>query len=219
MKNFDIIDLSRSSVLGELINKRYGGIQEFCQQTGEDYGAIHKYLNQVLKMGDKVARRLEEEVFKVTQGYLDKNVAKEKVTYIPIVPTILEDGQNIADLIQQTTETSLLENSTIEAFGWNIDTLIIFIAKDDSMEPSIPEGAKAIVDYSQKNIQPNKVYAIRIFNDIYLRRINKSQVTGNIVLTPDSLTFSNNTNYEKLELKHDNFEIVGRVVFLKDALI
>lgn len=87
------------------------------------------------------------------------------------------------------------------------------------MEPTIQEGTKAIIDYSQTSIQANKIYALRIREDVYLRRIMRSPSTGNLTLISDSATFQNNKNYEIQEITHNDYEIIGRVVLLRDALV
>lgn len=215
MKELDIISSARSSALARIVINQYGGIQEFCQKTGEDYAAIHRYINKVIKMGDKAARRLET-VLNVAKGYLDQHVAKDEVTYIPIISTSLKKGQALSGLIKESKESSMLPSSAIGSFGWNPETLVVIRLADDSMEPYLHEGTNVLIDYSQKSIQLNKVYAVRLFNDICVRRISKSQTTGNIILIPDSS--DKNKNYEKIEIQHNNFEIIGKAVFLMGVL-
>lgn len=218
-KALDIISVARSNNLIENIKKGGETVYSFCQRTNEDYPSINKYINKTLKIGDKVARRLEV-LLNLNNGDLDDGLPDEQFAKLPIIDMLSHNEFNLNNAMKNAESCVLLQNSIISSFGWNRDALAIIIAKDDSMEPTIQESAKAIVDISQaEHIQLNKIYAIKIFGDIYLRRITKSLSTGNLILTPDSVTFNHNNKYKVEELIHDNYEIIGRVVMLRDAFI
>ncbi len=218
MKTLDIISVTRSDNLNKFITKNNESVYAFCQRTGEDYPSINKYINKTLKMGDKVARRLEK-LLGINEGAFDAGVPSAQFAELPILDSIIPSGTNIKSMIKQAAGKVLLEEEIIKSFGWNKDSLLIVVAKDDAMEPTIQEGTKAIIDYSQTSIQANKIYALRIREDVYLRRIMRSPSTGNLTLIADSATFHNNKNYETQEITHNDYEIIGRVVLLRDALV
>lgn len=217
--SLDLTSIARSEAFNRALIKNNENIHEFCQRTGEDYSSIYKYLHKSLKIGDKVARKLEF-LLGLNPGELDAEIPKELVTYVPVISNSFKANEDLNDLLVKKERLCSIKNDVIEAFGWNKETLAILVAKDDSMEPTIIEGAEIIIDYSQTDIKPNKVYAVRIFQDIYVRRVNKSPLTGNIILIPDSLAYENKTTFEKLELdiSSKNYEIIGRAVFLNGAL-
>ncbi len=218
MPTMDIIGVSRSNILNSIIISNYGGsVQNFCTATGEDYGAIHKYVNQALRIGDRVARRLEK-VMELTNGYLDKSIPKFDVTEVPVITTRFSSNEQLKDLISSSVTLSAVENDLIENYKWNKEALVMIIAEDNSMEPTIRAGIQVIIDCSQREIIQNKIYAIRIHDDIYLRRINKSQSTGMLIISPDSETYQVNNQFKSFELDHNNYEVIGKAVFIKGAL-
>lgn len=217
MKSIDYVSASRGNLLSELISSEYGGVAKFCQDTGEDYGAIHKYVNGALRIGDKVARRLEG-FFKVNAGYLDKNIPNKLLTNVPVVS--IDEAKSINFKLEQNeaSENILLENGLVKAYAWKTESLMALVANNDSMEPTIFEGDYVVIDCAQKNIIPNKVYALSVHGDFYIRRLDKSIETGGLILIADSNLYNLNNKYKSIELKHDNFHIIGRVVYVPRVL-
>lgn len=218
-KTLDFMSINRSDNLDNHFKALGESVYAFCQRNGLDYSSINKYLNKTLKIGDKVARRLED-LLGLDEGALDVGLPNEKYVMLPIVESCLNNSEfSIGDAIKNSKETVTLERAIITSFGWDEKSLIIVKANDESMEPSIQKGAKAIVDVSQNDkILVDKVYAISMFGDIFLRRITRSKLDGKLVLTPDCVTFYQNNKF-KMEEYTDFVRVVGRVVMLRDAFI
>ncbi len=218
-KTLDFMSINRSDNLDNHFKSLAESVYAFCQRNDLDYSSINKYLNKTLKIGDKVARRLEN-LLGLDEGALDAGLPNEKYVMLPIVESCSNNPDFcLDDAIKNSRETVTLERAIISSFGWDEKSLIIVKAGDESMEPSIQKGAKAIVDVSQNDkILVDKVYAVSMFGDIFLRRITRSKSDGKLVLTPDCVTFYQNNKF-KMEEYTDFVNVVGRVVMLRDAFI
>lgn len=218
-KTLDIISTVRSDNLLDNIKAKYDSVYTFCVEHNEDYSSINKYVNKTLKIGDKLARRFEQ-LLNLHEGELDEGVPDQQIVKIPIVSSFSDSKFDLDLITQNATQHVQLKASIIKSFGWDKHALIIIMANDDSMSPTIQEGSKAIVDTSQsENIQTNKIYAIKVFNEIHLRRINKSLSTGKYILTPDALTYSPNSRYKEEEISYEDFEVIGKVVMLSEVFL
>jgi len=119
MKTLDISSEIRSDNLRKEILNKYESIYMFCTKTGEDYSSITKYLNKALKIGDKVAKRLEQ-VLEVKEGSLDSGIVKEKFISLPILSTYAQEP--IIDfnyILEQSMSTVPLQLNTIEVMGFS----------------------------------------------------------------------------------------------------
>lgn len=80
----------------------------------------------------------------------------------------------------------------------------------DSMLPTLLNNDVMLIDESQRDILEGKIYALRMDQDIVVKRVAKKP--GKLVLISDNREF-----YEPLEISvdlHDNVQIIGRVVWI-----
>ena len=87
--------------------------------------------------------------------------------------------------------------------------LSIIIGSGDSMFPTLPENCYLLIQ--QGDVREGEICVARIDDELYVKRLQKR---------PKLKLFSDNKNYEPIELEGENFEILGRVVgyFKKTAL-
>ncbi|WP_416305174.1 XRE family transcriptional regulator [Neptunicella sp. SCSIO 80796] len=88
------------------------------------------------------------------------------------------------------------------------NTLATFKIADDSMEPTIIKEAHLLIDTSKNELQNAQVFALRINNDIYIKRVHKD-ISGGVVLLSDNSKYPP-INLEKEQLKE--IKVVGRVI-------
>jgi hypothetical protein len=217
VKYLDFKSINRSDNLNNHFKVLNISIYDFCRHNNLDYSSVHKYLNKKLKIGDNVARRFET-LLNLNENALDTGLPNEKYVTLPVVDSLSGNTEFCLDAaIKNSHESVTLERAVMTASGWEEKFLIIVKANDESMEPSIQKGAKAIVDISQNDkILVDKVYAISIFGDIFLRRITRSKLDGKLILTPDCVTFYQNNKF-KIEEYTDLATIIGRVVMLRNV--
>ena len=91
----------------------------------------------------------------------------------------------------------------------SFNNLSIIVGKGDSMSPTLPESCYLLVQNGSVN--DGEICIARLDDELYVKRLQKR---------PKLKLFSDNKNYEPIELEGENFEILGRVVgyFKKTAL-
>ena len=212
-KALDIIGVSRRDILQKLITEQYKNINNFCNQTGEDYSAIYRYINKDVKIGDKVIKRLEG-LFNKPEGFFDQQLPKMASVDIPIVENTVKANLPLTEILANSKKHIMLEQRVLDEFSWKKEYLFVVIAKDNSMYPVIRDKAEVIADSTQTEIENNKIYVVKINSEIYVRKLIKSPITGLITLTPE-----NKSDFPVDEINpSDNFSVLGRVVYLKIAL-
>lgn len=97
----------------------------------------------------------------------------------------------------------------------NIDDLVIFTVRGDSMDGGnsrIKNGSQIIVDTSIKEYINDGIYAIRIENALFVKRLQ--YMPGKILVKSD------NPVYQPFEvdLRTDNVDILGAVVFVMNDM-
>lgn len=211
-KTLDIVGKSRRDILHKLILENYKSLNHFCSETGEDYSAIYKYIHKNVKMSDKVVRRLEQ-IFKKPEGFFDSQIPKTTSIDIPVIENRVKTNATLPEILETSTESSLLEQKLLDDYHWQKECLFMINVNDNSMYPIIRDKTTVMVDSSQTEIENNKIYAIKIKSDIYIRKLIKSPVKETITLIPE-----NKAEFPIDEIKPDNILILGKIVYLKSVL-
>ncbi len=213
MKQLDVTGISRRDVLSEEVLDNYNNINNFCKIFGLDYGAIYRYINNDVRISDKVARKLESLLNK-PEGYLDQKIPSIATAEIPVISSDL-GALTLAECLEKPLNYSGIDRVTLKNYGWSADSLFILVANDSSMEPIIKDKAEVIIDRSKTEIENNKFYAIRIDSTILIRKILKSPLKKTINLIPE-----NQINFpaEEVNMEDPRCEVLGKVIYLKVAL-
>lgn len=211
-KTLDIIGQSRRDMLYKLISENYKTTNHFCTETGEDYAAIYKYLNKNVKMSDKVARRLEK-AFNKIEGYFDQQIPKTSSVDIPVIDNVVEAVLTLPEILASSKKVSLLEQKLLDNYNWQKEKLFMIIINDNSMYPLIRDKSEVMVDGSQTEIEDNKIYAVKIKSNIYIRKLIKSPMKETIMLIPE-----NKADFPTDEVSLANILVLGKVVYLKSIL-
>lgn len=215
--NIDIVSLIRSQNLIKCIDEEYINVHNFCKVKNLDYSTIFKYVNNKLKIGDNVVKKLEI-ALGVTEGTLDIGLAIQRVELLPIIKTLTEYNQVFIN--KESFNTYLQVNiDIINAIGESPETLFISQINDDSMEPTIHENSLLIISNNQTNIISNKIYAIMYKDKLLIRRIQENLSNNTIWLIPDSGTYFDNSFFNKIELPLNDVVILGRVRYLMGECI
>lgn len=70
-----------------------------------------------------------------------------------------------------------------------------------------------MVDSSQVTVENNKIYAVKIKSNIYIRKVIKTPMKDIITLIPE-----NKTDFPNHEFNPSDITILGRVIYLKSRL-
>jgi len=106
-----------------------------------------------------------------------------------------------------------IENYSLEPIPFVIDKIALDILNSnykytelirtlgDSMEPTIPDGSLVFIDTSKTTISSNKIYVIKINNELFIKKI----ITQNDSYKIQSI----NDNYQDIKVK--DFKVIGKV--------
>jgi phage repressor protein C with HTH and peptisase S24 domain len=87
--------------------------------------------------------------------------------------------------------------------------MVLMTLNGNSMEPEIKDGDMVLIDQSQKDLLPDKIYAVGVEDLVYLKVVNT--LPGKLILT------SINKDYPTVELdlrvQTDSVQILGRAVW------
>lgn len=180
-------------------------VKDFAKQLATPYTTVldwvnansYPRINKIEKMAnyfgvdksDLVEKRLPDNV---------KIIDKRSVKYIPLIGTIAMGTPITAD--------ENIEKYIPEYFLDDIpeDELFALHCKGHSMEPTIPDGAIAII-HVQPTVEDDEIAAVMIDGDATLKRIK--HVGENILLMPD------NKDYDPIILDKNNpGRILGKVI-------
>ena len=104
----------------------------------------------------------------------------------------------------------------IESLKLNIDHLVVLHARGDSMAPRIQHGDVVLTDLSDTKIQDGKVYAIRIEDQLIIKRIHM-HYNGSLIIHSDN----NSPEYCDMPVAKVNvpdINILGRVLWVAGLL-
>jgi hypothetical protein len=207
----DINNLRKKN-LRQLIEVRFSGsVKAFADFMKKNHNTYYAVLRTDRNFGERLARDIET-TLNLELGTLDKQQNQDsyqELASIPIYSTnIIISKHTIHDEIP--LDYYEIHKKYIIEYGWNIDKLCIFKMQNDSMSPTIQEGSRIIVDTSvASNITDNKIYAICINNEVFIKRLFRDLETNGTLIRSD------NKAYDDVILKNaDKFQIIGRAVYI-----
>ncbi|MGJ8525747.1 hypothetical protein LMG33818_001494 [Halomonadaceae bacterium LMG 33818] len=101
-----------------------------------------------------------------------------------------------------------IDPDTIQAFGINDAHLIGIQVRGDSMQPTLSDNERVIVNLGDTNYAQGSVFLVALSGEIVIKRVQR-------LMDGTALIISDNTIYEHetIDPKHmDEFVVLGRVV-------
>lgn len=86
------------------------------------------------------------------------------------------------------------------------ERLVVLPVRGDSMYPTICDGDVVMVDLGQREVVSTRIYALRQFDGLKVKRLNRSP-DGGVIIKSDN-------PYESEYLMDGDVEIVGRAIWL-----
>ena len=168
------------------------GVTPFWQETGR--GAMHLDQRTVRETGEDVAPGPEAE------GEFD---------YVPMVKARLSGGGGSLETSGDVVGYYAFRRAWLAGKG-DIRSMRLMRVTGVSMEPTLEDEDVVLVDLSQRDILTGKIYAVRIDDEIVVKRLDKRP--GKLVLISDNRSF-----YDPLEIavgEQANVDILGRVIWM-----
>lgn len=216
-----------------LVQTRFRSQTEFARKVGKSATYINFLLNDPelehhKNLGEDLARQFEKELGLPT-GWLDR----ENDDDVPLTGNVIPIGERehrgyvmiprkLVNLAAGDGEIVFHEeNAPPLAFReeWlskrklKPESLVVAYASGDSMTPRIHDGDTLLIDTSEIKLRDNAIYAIRLGDELKVKRIFKR--FGSIVISSD------NPRYLPQELSDDKAEelhIIGRVVWVSGSI-
>ncbi|MBP9742804.1 MAG: helix-turn-helix transcriptional regulator [Burkholderiales bacterium] len=188
-----------------------GSINAFATANDISPNPYYMIINGTRPFGVKAAKTVEL-IFKLQPGQLDAEnciSSHSTVAQLPVYGNRLSAGNGNTIFDEEIIRYHAVDRNDIKTFGWKEENLCIFEVYGDSMTPKLYEGQKVIVDTAQSDIIDNRIYAISVHNDIFIKKLFKDIGSGSLIAR------SENTAYpEKNFTQNDEVKIIGRVVYL-----
>lgn len=212
-----------NDILINFINENFDGNIRKCSETyGVEYSSLNRYYNKKLDLQLVAAKNIDNKIFAKTgkhifrvDNYLEP--INSKIIEIQVHEATLAAGyENQEPKFDTLTEEKVMltEDELLE-LQVKYENLQAFKITGDSMQYTINEESKVVVDRKQKDIIDNRVYAITYGNEL-LARVKRLRKTAKGLLI-----MSDNKAYEDELIEYNSgviINIIGRVVCVFNKL-
>lgn len=154
--------------------------------------------------------------------YLDQRTVRENLPpgpgggggdegfdFVPMVDARLSGGGGSLETSDRVVGYYAFRRAWLSGRG-KIDAMRLMRVTGQSMEPTLEDEDVVLVDLSQRDILAGKIYAVRMDDEIVVKRLEKKP--GTLVLVSDNRRF-----YDPLEVRVSeqiNLEVMGRVIWM-----
>lgn len=215
--------MNYKNILIEYIEKNHKNLNQFCTEYELSYGFLHRVVNDKKTFEIGAAKTIEDKIFAktgkrifATDNYLEP--VNSKIIEIPVHEATMAAGvvdQNPTfDVL--TDDKVFLTESELQELQLKRENLHAFKVRGDSMQYTINDGARVVVDRKQLDIIDNRVYAIT-YGDELLARVKRLRKTAKgLLITSDNKAYDDELiEYSDLDVI---INIIGRVVYVGNKL-
>lgn len=210
-------------ILAEHIEKNYKNLNQFCKEYELNYGSLHSSLKGNRPLEIAAARTIADKIFAKT----GKRIFAIDNYLIPVYSKIVEipvhEATMAAGLIDHTPtfdvltdEVVFLTEHELQELQVKRENLHAFKVQGDSMQYTINDGARVVVDRKQLDIIDNRVYAITYGDELFARVKRLRKTAKGLLITSD------NKIYDDELIEYSNHDIIiniiGRVVYIGNLL-
>lgn len=225
----------RQKRLLQLLQTKFDGSQT---QMAEAIGRTSAYVSFLFtdrklphhkNLGENLARLIEDKLG-LPKGWLDgdDNLSTDKVrtveayqdeqplsdfSYVKRKAVKLSAGSGSISFSEENAPPLAFRKEWLDKERLKPDKLVIAYAKGDSMEPRIHDGDTLMIDTSQTTLRDGQVYAIRVDDELRVKRIFKR--TTSVLIKSDNQKFPE----EEITLEQaKSLHVIGRVVWVSGTL-
>jgi len=185
MDKRDLIYTIRAQNLQKLINEKFNGnATNFAREAiklAEDKKPtdIYLYLNRARNISNKKAKQIEENLA-LAEGYLDQDDKNKSDEQEPGTFTIFEYDVGLAanshcgvEVIspENIVRPHTLNDTFLTEFRVKKENLAVVKVVGDSMDPTLRDGERVVVDISRKEFIDNRVFALTTKNHAWAKRL------------------------------------------------
>lgn len=210
----DNIKEVRKKNLRKIIDSRFhGSVNAFAKRLNRHSTYLYNILAGKKPIGERVVRAIELELG-LMPNELDQedsaDIEIERFTFVNLYSTKLSAGRGNKVFVEEIIDQYPIGTSIIRKNGWNPKDLCCFDVLGDSMEPTLHDGSRVLINTAYQDIIDNKIYALRNGDQIFIKRLYKILNYDKVIIRSDNLS------YPELEIdltnEQNDLKIIGMVV-------
>ncbi len=224
-------DLAFAERISQTINI-IGGISEAARQIGVSIPSISRWRDGTSDPSRSnlvnLAKQAGVSVAWLATGEGSMHDAKEapqaitgwddNYEYVPFYKAEASAGHgSFLDEHREPTHYLAFRKRWLTAKGFALKDMVGLIARGDSMEPTVQNGAAIIVDTSRNEAMDGNVYVIRMGDRLWIKR-TQWLPSGGLRLISDNKMYDS-VDVTARDLEHDDIEVIGQVVHTAYDLI
>lgn len=202
------IEKIRLENLLKLIEKKFqSNLSQFAIAIDKKQPYINDIKHHRRPFTEKLARHIEERM-ELPVGFLDTGEDNVLQIQLPIYSIHLSAGSGSNIFEEEIKGYYPIDVDALKRYGWNSRDLCVFNVAGDSMAPTIADSQAVIVNTRERRIIDNKIFAISINNEVFIKRLFRDVLNNQVRIISD------NTIYSEVVTKSEDFKIIGKVVYL-----
>jgi len=141
----------------------------------------------------------------------------DRCVNIPQYNIKLSAGNGYTPTEHESCKMQAFPKDWLNTLSGRTDSLVITQAHGDSMQPRIYDNDYLIIDTSQREIQSGKIYAIRVNDELRVKRLIM-KVNGNLMVISDNPYKKEFPDEELSPPEQRGMNIIGRIVWVGGAV-
>lgn len=217
--------MNYKKILAEYIEKNHKNLNQFCKEYELNYGSMYSIINYDKVFEIAAAKNVENKIFAKTgkrifaaDNYLEP--INSRIVEIPVHEATMSAGtlDQLPTFDVLTDDKVFLTENELQELQLKRENLQAFKVRGDSMQYTINDGARVVVDRKQRDIIDNRVYAITYGSEL-LARVKRLRKTAKGLLIA-----SDNRAYDDELIEYNDYNsnvvinIIGRVVYVGNKL-
>lgn len=211
----------RKRNLRKIINEQFAGsVNAFAKHIKRPPGFFYDAFADKRPLGERVMRSIEL-ILGLLPNELDRSEEGEfqqkKFELINVYSSKLSAGHGNEIFDEEIIDQTPINVGLILKNGWRRENLCCFDVEGDSMEPTLYNRSRVLIDTSQHQIIDNKIYAIRNGSQVFIKRLYKVFNQSKVIAKSD------NTLYPELHIdladENTDLKIVGIAVLRLEELL
>lgn len=196
--------------------------EAFAHACGSSSSAISQVKNKTRNIGDNLARRIEEAMNK-QHGWMD--TPQESTQSISCVVSDSAwtcsvssnlGGTQFADVVYcdgRTTGVYPISTSDLNELNMKAKDSLVYKIRGGSMYPYFHSGDIVLINKAVTRPASNKVFALRVDDDLLIKRFSKD-LDGTWIVSGDNSDKTINRDFKATSTTINDIDIVGQVVSL-----
>ena len=180
----------RKKNLRNLIDQQFkGSVNAFAKKVNRPSGFFYDAFADRRVLGERVMRGIEADLG-LMPNELDREdegvFEEKKFELINVYSSKLSANHSNKIFDNEVIDQAPVNVALMLKNGWKKEQLCCFDVIGNSMEPTLQNGSRILVNTAQLDIIDNKIYALRKGNEIFIKRLYKVFNENKIIAKSDN---------------------------------